>query len=343
MKKPITLYDQLAVNNLKTVLLVVLFPLLLMITLVMFNTLAICIIDDKEYTELGVRILTDIFPIIELYLNKYTIPVFSSIGHLSTFFIPVCVISFIWMLISYNFGNKMMLGFAGAEKISSKDYPKIFNMVENLAITAGLPKPKLYIIDDNSLNAFATGATPKSASVALTKGIIEKLTPLELEGVIAHEIAHIANRDVRLNMLIITGLSIFALMADLIKNAIFRKRYSRKQNAKFTVVMFFIFLALVVFNLVIAPIIHMAISRKREYAADARGALLTRNPLALASALEKISKDSQVEILESSPTMAAACIATPYFYNKASLNSLLSSHPPIKSRIDILRYMAGRL
>ena len=342
MDKQITVYDQIAANNIKTILLVLLFPVLLIFTLVLFNTLAIYLIEDPEYTEMGVLAFSDIFPNVNPYVNNFFLHICSSIGHLSVFFLPVTVVSFVWMAISYYLGSKMMLGFSRATPIKKSDFPKIYNMAENLAITAGLPTPELYIIEDDSLNAFATGATPKSASIALTRGIIEKLTPLELEGVIAHEMAHIANRDIRLNMLIITGLSIFSLLADVINSA-FLKRRAKKQDGKVVMVAFCIFLALVIFNSIIAPIIHMAISRKREYAADANGALLTRNPLALASALEKIAVDSQVEVLHDKPTMAQACIANPHLHNKSAFNSLLASHPPIKSRISILVHMAGRL
>lgn len=346
MSKPITLYDQIASNNFKTVLLVLLFPILLMITLVIFLALALHIINDTQFTELGIYIITDIFPDIKPYVNRYTTLIFSSCGHLSVFVIPIIVLSSVWMIISYNFGQDMMLSFANASKISFKDNPKLYNLVENVAITAGIPTPKLYLIEDESLNAFATGTTPQNAAIALTSGIIEKLSLLELEAVIAHEMAHITNRDIRLNMLIITGLSIFGLMAEVIRSAFLntsrRRRRNGKSDARLIIIAFFIFIALIIFNFVIAPITHMAISRKREYAADATGALLIRNPLALASALEKISKDSQVEILEDRPIMAKACIANPHLTGH-KLNGLFSSHPPINKRINILKQMAGRI
>ena len=200
--------------------------------------------------------------------------------------------------------------------------------------------PQIYIVDDESLNAFATGRDPKHASIALTTGIINKLEPLELEGVIAHEMAHIGNRDIRLNMMIITGLSVFAFLAEMIGRSLRYPISNNKDSGKIKILLLAVMLALIVFNFFVAPIIQMAISRAREYAADATGALITRNPRALASALQKISSDARVEILDGKKTMSTACIADPR-EPKVAFQSMLATHPPIRTRIKRLMEMVG--
>ena len=162
------------------------------------------------------------------------------------------------------------------------------------------------------MNAFATCRSPKDASVALTKGIIKKLDRLELEGVIAHEMAHIGNRDIRLDMLLITGVGVTVFAADMIlRTAVYGGSFNNNEDNKNNsgVILLMVWLAFMVFNLLITPLLRMAISRNREYAADATGAKITRNPKALASALRKITTDSRVEYLDKVKSMAAVCIA----------------------------------
>ena len=344
MPSPITLYDQIASNNRKTLFLVLLFPILLICIITAFCTLAVFIINEKEFTDLGVYTLISQFPNIRHHITVDNIHLWSAIGHILPFVLPVTGLSLIWLLIAYNFGGQMMLGFSGAKETSFKEHPQLFRMVENVAIAAGLPMPKLFIIADNSLNAFATGKSPKDASIALTSGIIKKLEPIELEAVIAHEMAHIGNRDIRLNMLIITGLSFCALFADIIRRFCIRRFCSdSKKQSQLVIFAFFIMVALTIFNVFIAPIIHMAVSRKREYAADATGALIVRNPLALASALEKISQDARVENLDNQPTMSKVCIANPCALHKNKISNLFATHPPIEKRIAILKHLAGKI
>ena len=192
--KPIkTTYDHIRSNNIKTLLLILAFPATL--AFILYGILYLAVMNDPE----GGRVANDLF---------------ISVGT------PVIIIAFVWTGISYWFGDKMMLGFAGAHLApNDKENKKVYRAVENVALAAGLPTPKVYIIDDNSLNAFATGHSPQTASVALTRGIIDKLEPLELEGVIAHEMAHIGNRDIRLNLIIITGLGVGALLAEILFRA----------------------------------------------------------------------------------------------------------------------------
>ena len=238
------------------------------------------------------------------------------------------------MCIAYLFGDKMMMAFAGAVPMTKKENPKVYNTVENVAIMAGLPCPKIYIIQDESLNAFATGKNPQNAAIAFTTGILKKLEPLELEGVVAHEMSHIGNRDIRLNMLVITGIGIFGFLGrNLLR--IRSSGSSRKKEGQLFILLLFISIALLIFDWVVAPLIHLALSRTREYAADATGAKILHNPGALADALEKISIDSRVEALDKQKTMAGACIASPL----SKFSELTSTHPPIQERIRRLRSM----
>lgn len=345
MAEPITLYDHIADNNRKTFLLILLFPLSLCLLVGLACIAGVYIIGDPAFMRDGVTVFLSFFPRLHIYLTSTTAPIFSGIGYTYFALVPICIIAFIWMGLSYLFGDMMMLRFARAKPIEQKDFPKVYRLVENVAIAAGLPMPAVCIIDDTSLNAFATGRNPQSASIVLTTGIIDRLEPTELEAVIAHEMAHIGNRDIRLNMLIITGLGIFGLLADFLGESLRYSSYSsNKKQGQLTILIFLIMVALMIFNFLIAPLIQFAISRKREYAADATGALIIRNPLALASALEKISQDARVEVLDHQPKMSIACIANPRENAKRKIkDDLLSTHPNIQSRIWRLKRAAGQL
>ncbi len=235
-------------------------------------------------------------------------------------------------------GDKIILTLNGAKEVNKQDLPEIYRMVENLAITAGLPQtPKVYLIQSSALNAFATGKSPKNSVVALTTGIIEKLNKEELEGVIAHEISHIKNYDIRVMMIATILAGIIAIMADIfLRLSFFGNKDREKGNAIFFVIGFMLSFLAPLF----AQLITLAISRKREFMADASGALLTRNPDGLASALEKISG---VNIpLNVSPATAHLFIVNPFKDKKGFINwlgNIFSSHPPIEERIKILRSM----
>lgn len=313
--KPMTVYDHIRSNNIRTALLVILFPLSL---LVLFYGISFLFLIGQEENTLSV-------------INQF-------VWEMAPFVLGAAVC---WMFISYFMGDQMMLGFAGATPLSTKEAEnkQIYQLVENTALAAGLPMPKVYVIQDESLNAFATGHSPKTASIALTTGIIKKLSPRELQGVVAHEMAHVGNRDVRLNLLIVTGLGIFGFLADMVWRSTFHSRSSDKDSGQLKLLLLALGVTLVVFNWIVAPLIQMAVSRTREYAADATGALITRNPAALADALEKISQDARVEILDETPTMASVCIYSP-LAKKAS--GLGDTHPPIEERIRRLREMSGQ-
>ena len=342
MAEPITLYDHIAANNRKTFLLVLLFPLSLCLLVGLACIAGVYVIGDPAFTRDGITVFLTFFPGMHVYLTPGNAPVFGGIGYMLYALLPICIVAMVWMGISYLFGDLMMLRFARAKPIEKKDNPQVFRLVENVAIAAGLPMPEVFVIDDKSLNAFATGRSPKSAAIVLTTGIIARLEPQELEAVIAHEMAHIGNRDIRLNMLIITGLGVFVFFADYLRTFVFYGRSSDKKQSQIMILAFFIMIALLIFNFIVAPLIRLAISRKREYAADATGALIIRNPLALASALEKISQDARVEILDKQPRMAVACVADPREKQVENMNDdLWSTHPNIQSRIWRLRRAAG--
>ncbi len=263
-------------------------------------------------------------------------------GIVSLAFATVCwILASIWMAVSYFTGDHILLNSADAIPISRQDQPEIYRLVENLCIARGLPLPRLYIMDDESLNAFATGRDPQHASLALTKGIVQKLDRAELEGVISHELAHIENRDIRLMLITVAGISFFTFAGEFCFRIAFSTRRSR--NNKGNGALLFIILGIIfwVYGLLFAPLIRLAISRKREYLADATGALMTRNPQALANALRKISQDSRVEALDKRASMAAMCIENPL--EKQNLFSwwsgITATHPPIEKRIAALEEM----
>jgi heat shock protein HtpX len=248
--------------------------------------------------------------------------------------------AFLWIFVSYKMGENIILDATGARKITYDDNPKLHGMVVDVAIMAGLPAPKIYLIDDESLNAFATGRTPETASVALTTGIVAKLKPEELETVIAHEMGHIGNRDTRLMIIVVTGIAMFTFMAEIAFRIAMRSNRRRsKSSGKQVAVFLLAALVLWIFGVFVAPLIRMALSRNREFLADATSARITRNPDALADALEAISADPRVEVLDSRPLMGALCVANP-LSSSGLLSGLYASHPPIKERIARLRGMA---
>lgn len=306
-------YQHIAENNLKVFGLVCLFPIALVaFVYFIFLLVGLSLKSPEEYH----------------YLMDY-------FGNLIPWLVVIC---FGLTILSVICGDKMMLSFAGAKLCRNDvEHIQIYRAVENIALAAGVPTPKIYLINDDSLNAFATGFSPNTASIALTTGIIKKLKPLELDAVIAHEMAHIKNRDIRLNMYIITGIGIVGLIGEILIR-IFGHSDSRSKNGKNPLELLVLFgFSFLLFRYFIAPLIHMAISRKQEFQADATGAFFTRNPAALASALEKIAVDPRVEVLDKSEQMSAVCIFNPL----KKIASLLDTHPPVEERVKRLREMAG--
>lgn len=260
---------------------------------------------------------------------------------LSSGVVVICwVLASIWMAVSYFKGDKLLLNSADAIPVTKQDQPEIYRLVENLCMSRGLPLPRIYIMDDESLNAFATGRDPEHASVALTKGIVKKLDRAELEGVISHELSHVENRDIRLMLITVAGISFFTFAGEICFRVALSSRSNRSKNNG---ALLFLVLGIIcyLYGLVFAPLIRLAVSRQREYLADATGAIMTRNPQALANALRKISTDSRVEALDKRASMAAMCIENPLAKQNlfSWMSGLMATHPPIQKRIAALEEM----
>jgi heat shock protein HtpX len=248
-------------------------------------------------------------------------------------------LSLIMAATSYFAGDKIALTTAGAKAISKEDNPYVYRMVENLCITAGLPFPKVHIIADSNINAFATGRDPKHASIAITQGAIDKLENEELEGVIAHELSHIKNYDIRVMMIVIVLVGIIALLSDwLLRGFLWNKGDNNK--GRLGIILIVAGIVLAVLSPLIAKIIQLAVSRKREFLADADGSLLTRFPQGLANALEKIALTNKSPLQKANNATAHLYIANPFGTTKKFLSGLFSTHPPLEERITKLRQMA---
>lgn len=243
------------------------------------------------------------------------------------------IFSFVMNFTSYWFSDKITLATSGAKKIEKDDNRELWNIVENLSITAGLPMPQIYIIKDPAPNALAAGRNKENASVAVTTGLLEILDRSELEGVIAHELAHIGNRDILLQSVVVVLVGIIALLSDIFSRSIFfRDRDSRGGGAIMVVG-----IVLAILSPIIAVLIQLAISRKREFLADASGALLTRYPEGLARALEKISTHN-IPMKRANNATAHLFISNPFGIKaKRGLSKLFMTHPPTSERIAKLR------
>ncbi len=243
------------------------------------------------------------------------------------------IFSLSYAIFSYFAGAKMALAVNRAKEITKKDNPRLWRTVENLSITEGLPMPKVYIMDDPAPNAFATGRDPNHSVVCATSGLLEIMSDTELEGVIAHELGHVKNYDIRVNTLAFALVGIISMIADFFWHITFWGGDDRENNNQLIQV-------LAVVAVILAPIaatlLQLAISRRREYLADATGALTTRYPEGLASALEKIEKTGSTTRTQNTST------AHMFFANPLrghSVLNLFSTHPPIEQRIAVLREM----
>lgn len=241
-------------------------------------------------------------------------------------------------VLSYWYSDKIVLKMYRAEPVTMQNNPELYRVVENLAITAGLPMPKTYIIPDPAPNAFATGRNKEHAAVAVTSGLLQILNKTELEGVIAHELSHIGNRDTLLSTIVVVLVGFVALLSHMfLRSAMWggMRRSNDREGGNVFVILGFIF---AIFAPISVTLIQLAISRKREYLADASGALLTRYPEGLASALEKISQHSQPMVRANNAT-AHLFIANPFGSAKKKISGLFMTHPPAEDRIRILREM----
>ena len=258
------------------------------------------------------------------------------------------VVWVIMNLVAFFQGDSILLGISGAKKISRDDHPRLYNVVEEMKIASGLEAmPDIYIIDDPALNAFATGRDAKHASVAITSGLLQKLNRDELQGVIAHEISHIKNRDVLLMSLCSVLLGTIVILAWYGTRILFfssmsggGRRRSSSDGGQAQIVVLVFALVLMILAPILAQLIYFAVSRKREYLADASGALYTRYPEGLASALEKIAGSSD-QLKSANKATAPMYIMNPFRNKGRAATDLTSTHPPVSERIRILRSMAG--
>ena len=259
----------------------------------------------------------------------------------------ILIFAVIFSLLSATFsfysGDKIALATAGAKKIIKSDNPYVYRMVENLCITAGLPMPKVHLIQDNAINAFATGRDPEHASIAITQGAIDQLANEELEGVIAHELSHIKNYDIRLMMIVIVCIGIITLLADWMIRAKLYGMGGKKSNdnnsGQLGAIIMIVGIVLAILSPLFARLIQFAISRKREYLADASGAMLTRYPEGLAKALEKI-KLQNMPLKRVNKATAHLYISSPWVGSKMAFKKAFATHPDINDRIAKLRNMA---
>ena len=241
---------------------------------------------------------------------------------------------------SYFGGDKLVLATSGAKEVDSQSAPQLMNVVQEMALAAGVPMPKVYVIEDTAPNAFATGRDPKHASIAVTKGLLEKLDRTELEGVIAHEMSHIQNRDIRVMLLVTVLVGTVALISDgLLRGIRFGGgRRDRDRGGSGGAIIAIVAIALAILTPVIATLIQLAVSRQREYLADASGAMLTRYPPGLASALRKIAGDTEALEVANKAT-ASLYIANPLKDRPTFMDGLFDTHPPIAERIKRLEAM----
>ena len=250
-------------------------------------------------------------------------------------------------LVAYFQGDSILLSMSKARKIRPDDHPRLFNVVEEMKIASGLEKmPDIYIIDDPALNAFATGRDPNKASVAITSGLLQKLNRDELQGVMAHEISHVKNRDVLLMAMCGVLLGTIVILAYYGSRFLFlggagsRRSSSSKGGGQGQIIVLVVALVFIILAPIFAQLIYFAISRKREYLADASGALYTRYPEGLASALEKLAASTD-QLRSANQATAPMYIINPFRKKGLKASDLTSTHPPISERIRILRAMAG--
>lgn len=249
------------------------------------------------------------------------------------------IFSLFMNVLSYWYSDKVVLSLSGAKPASRQEFFDFYTVTENLSITAGLPMPRLFVIDDPAPNAFATGRDKNHAVVAATTGLLQRLDRKELEGVVAHELSHIGNRDILLMSSVVVLVGFVSILSDIFLRSMWfgggRRRDNEREGGNILAILGIIFIVL---SPLIATLIKLAISRRREFLADSSGALLTRYPEGLASALEKIS--SYGEPMKNPRTATAHMfISDPFAGKKFSISSLFMTHPPVEERIKILRQM----
>jgi len=244
----------------------------------------------------------------------------------------VIIFSIVMNIFSYWYSDKIVLSLAGAKLADHDSNIELYHIVENFSITAGLPTPKIFIIQDESPNAFATGRDKNHAVVAVTTGLLQILNKNELEGVIAHELSHIGNRDILLSTVVVVLVGFISILANMFIRGGFRGGNREKEGGNILAIVGLIF---VILSPIFAKLIQLAISRKREFLADASGVLLTRYPEGLASALQKISS-ANIPMKKTNDAIAHLYIANPLGNVGKKISSLFSTHPPVEQRINAI-------
>jgi len=266
--------------------------------------------------------------------------VFSQAYHNSGILYVAIIFSLLFNFIGYWYSDKVALATARAVPVRSREEnPYLWNMVENLAITAGLPMPRVYILPESQINAFATGRNPQNAAIAVTQGALDRLENEELEGVLAHEMSHIGNRDILVMTVAVVLAGAVAMASDMfLRASFFGGRRDDRENSGSGLLQI-VGILLILLAPLFATMMQMAISRKREFLADATGALLTRYPEGLARALEKIGNDRQ-PLSSASDATAHLYISNPFKGKLGGLHKLFMTHPPLEERIKALRQLA---
>ena len=251
------------------------------------------------------------------------------------------IFSVIMSVSSYWYSDKIVLMSTGATPIEKQDNPELYRIVENLCITAGLPIPKIYILNEAQPNAFATGRDEKHAVVAVTKGLLGKLEKKELEGVIAHELSHIKNKDMLLQTVVVVLVGVISIITDFfLRISFWGGNRNNSSNSNSNAIMMVVGIAVAILAPIAATMLQLSISRKREFLADASGALLTRYPEGLASALEKIATDNS-QLRKANSSNAHLFISSPFRGKQTQswFNKLFMTHPPMEERVANLRGM----
>lgn len=246
------------------------------------------------------------------------------------------IITGIINFLSYYFSSDLAIVTSGAHEVTKKDEPDLFRSVENMTIASGLPMPKVYVIEDQAPNAFATGRNPNHSAVVFTRGLLEQLNQLELEGVVAHELSHVKNYDTRLMSIVVVLVGTLVLLADIFMRMTWFSGGSREERQGGNI-FFLIGIIFAILSPILATLLKLAISRRREYLADASGALLTRYPEGLADALLKIDNDPH-QLSNASNATAHMYIENP-FKKEGFVSNLFSTHPPVADRVKALRAM----
>ena len=309
-------------NNFRSLLLLCLFPCLVMGLL--FSVFAYLFITNLAMNDDGLT---------GAELLGYSTGMFI---HLAPYVLGGVLI---WFIIAYFANTSIINSATGSEPLSRMENKRVYNLVENLCMSQGMKMPKINIINDDSLNAFASGINERTYTVSLSRGIIDKLNDQELEAVIAHELSHIRNKDVRLMIVSIVFVGIFAMLAQMAMRSVYYSSMSRRRDEKNnTAIIIVLVMVVAAIGYFFSMLMRFAISRKREYLADAGAAEMTKNPLALASALRKISADPDIEAVKRED-VAQLFIQHPGQQAKSALNGLsglFATHPPIEKRIQVL-------